>query len=113
MSSAWFSKVKQGQRPATLDFLRGIAGALQIEPERFIEYRLAVARRQLDEREVGLEEAVRALERYEGGEDSGSIAQPGVLDPDSPPGRAAAAAKQAKDEMSRQQGSQPSRRRSG
>ncbi len=61
LNSAWFSKVKKGQRPATPEFLRGIAGALGIPPESFVEYRLALARRQLDEREVGLEQAAENL----------------------------------------------------
>jgi len=66
LNSSWLSKVKLGQRPATLEFLRGIAGALGIEAERFVEYRLAKARQILDEREVGLEQAVANLTALEG-----------------------------------------------
>lgn len=44
--------------PSTVEKL---AIALEVDPSVFPEYRLAVARRQLDEREVGLDEALRNL----------------------------------------------------
>lgn len=40
-----------------------IARALEVPPETFAEYRLEMARRQLDERHVGFERAVANLEK--------------------------------------------------
>jgi transcriptional regulator with XRE-family HTH domain len=58
---SWLSQLRRGTRPMAPDILRGIAGALDVEPEAFAEYRLAMARRQLDEREVGLDQAATNL----------------------------------------------------
>lgn len=44
--------------------MEAIAQALGIDPAYFAEYRLAIARRQLDPTVVGLPEALRALERF-------------------------------------------------
>lgn len=49
-------------RPETM---RRLAHALDVDPEAFGEYRLAEARRLLDEREIGLEAALATLERIE------------------------------------------------
>jgi transcriptional regulator with XRE-family HTH domain len=65
LTGSWISQLRKGSRPLAPDVLRGIAGALGIEPERFAEYRLAVARQQLDERAIGLEQAVANLRALE------------------------------------------------
>lgn len=48
------------QRALTL-----LAASLGVEPEFFVEYRLAQLRRALNEREVGYEEALRTLRRFD------------------------------------------------
>lgn len=48
--------------PATIEAL---AHGLQVPPETFPEYRLALARRQLDPGHVGLAQALAALARFE------------------------------------------------
>jgi transcriptional regulator with XRE-family HTH domain len=58
-------KVIYGQRALTPTLIEAIAGALDVPPEEFPEYRLAMARRALDETEVGLDEALAALNRIE------------------------------------------------
>jgi transcriptional regulator with XRE-family HTH domain len=65
LNSSWYSKVKRGDRPLTTEFLTGIAGALKIPPETFAEYRLAIARQQLDEQIVGLDGALANLRELE------------------------------------------------
>lgn len=95
LTGSWISQLKSGKRPLSLDVLIGIAGALGIEPERFAEYRLAIARQQLDEREVGLAQALQALEAYERGEPMNSA---GAADSDEQRAkRAALAAKRARE----------------
>lgn len=61
LTGSWISQLRSGKRPLAPDILRGIAGALGVEPERFAEYRLAMARQLFDEREIGLEEATANL----------------------------------------------------
>jgi transcriptional regulator with XRE-family HTH domain len=63
LTGSWISQLKSGKRPLSIDILYGLAGALGVEPEHFIEYRLAVARCWLDENEVGLEVASRMLDQ--------------------------------------------------
>lgn len=65
ISSSLISKVKQGQRPLRPEFLEAIAGAFELAPELFVEYRLAQARQLLDESQVGLERAVENLGKFE------------------------------------------------
>lgn len=65
LTGSWISALRKGTRPLTMDVLRGIAGALGVPPETFAEYQLAEARRQLDEREIGLDQAVANLRRLE------------------------------------------------
>lgn len=50
-----------GEEHPTMRAMENIAQALQIPPTYFAEYRLAVARAALDERVVGLEKALLAL----------------------------------------------------
>lgn len=49
-------------RYPSLEVLRAVAQGLGIDPEEFPEFRLAVMRRWLDERTVGLADAVRTLD---------------------------------------------------
>lgn len=58
-------KVLEGSRPVTTVLVEAIARVLEVPPEEFPEYRLAVARRELDEREVGLDQALMTLEGIE------------------------------------------------
>jgi hypothetical protein len=48
--------------PATEELLVTLAAAVDVPPEEFIEYRLALARQQLDESGVGLERALANLD---------------------------------------------------
>ena len=52
-------------RQPHLETLELLSEALEVRPETFPEYRLALARRQLDEREVGIDQAVATLEAIE------------------------------------------------
>lgn len=65
LTGSWISQLRKGTRPLTLEILAGIAGALEVPPETFAEYRLAQARRMLDEREEGLDQAIANLSRVE------------------------------------------------
>jgi hypothetical protein len=60
-----FRSVMAGRRPVTIVLAEAVAGVLGVPPEDFGEYRLAVLRRQLDEREVGLEQALTMLAEIE------------------------------------------------
>lgn len=64
-SPATLQKVIRGERPLNVALLEAVARALDVPPEEFPEYRLAVARRALDEREVGLGEALDMLAAIE------------------------------------------------
>jgi transcriptional regulator with XRE-family HTH domain len=57
--------IENGTNRPGVQTIEAIAHALHIDPADFVEYRLALARRQLDEREVGLEQALAALRRFE------------------------------------------------
>lgn len=57
-------KVMSGSRALTPTLIIAVAGALDVPPEEFPEYRLARAREDLDEELQGLERALEALERY-------------------------------------------------
>jgi transcriptional regulator with XRE-family HTH domain len=59
------NKALQGKRRLNEPILEAVAAALGVKPERFVEYRLERLRRQLDYREVGLQEAVATLDRIE------------------------------------------------
>lgn len=65
INSSWISKIRNGHRPLSIEFLESLAGALGVPPETFAEYRLAIARVQLDESEVGLEAALANLRELE------------------------------------------------
>jgi transcriptional regulator with XRE-family HTH domain len=57
--------VMAGRRHPTPVLIEAVARVLAVTPDTFGEYRLALARRQLDEREVGLADALANLERIE------------------------------------------------
>lgn len=58
---ATVSMYARGEQVPTLEAMEKIAKALHISPKFFPEYRLAVARRNLDPRAVGLAKALRNL----------------------------------------------------
>lgn len=60
-----FKSVMAGRRIVTPTLIEAVAQVLDVPPEEFAEYRLALARRQLDEREVGLADALENLQRVE------------------------------------------------
>jgi transcriptional regulator with XRE-family HTH domain len=64
-SPSTLRKALSGDRPLPLQLVEALAAVLEVEPETFPEYRLARARRLLDEREVGLDEALQNLARVE------------------------------------------------
>lgn len=60
-SPATFNKVLQGTRSVNAALIEAVAEVLEVKPEEFPEYQLALARQQLDENEVGLERALANL----------------------------------------------------
>lgn len=75
------NSVMAGRRPVTAPIVEAVAQVLQVQPDEFPEYRLLMARRALDEREVGFEAALRALSQFESALDT--LAQPEAR-PESP-----------------------------
>ncbi len=61
ISAGAIGQFERGITRPTPETIEALAGALGVEPEVFAEYRLAQMRRLFDEREVGLELAVRNL----------------------------------------------------
>lgn len=61
-SVAHISAIERGERRASARTILSLATALGVPAESFPEFRLAMARQSLDEREVGLDEAMRRLE---------------------------------------------------
>lgn len=57
-------KVLAGEREPTPQLIESVARALRVPPEHFLEYRLWLARRQFDVREVGYERALENLRRW-------------------------------------------------
>jgi hypothetical protein len=57
--------VMAGRRHPTPVLMEAVARVLSVSPDVFGEYRLALARAQMDEREVGLAAALANLERIE------------------------------------------------
>lgn len=64
-SPAQMKKVMRGERAITPHAIEAIARVLDVPPEEFPEYRLALARAQIDPSEVGLDQALKNLERIE------------------------------------------------
>jgi transcriptional regulator with XRE-family HTH domain len=52
----------QGEMAPTVRTMEAIAKALNIGPEHFAEYRMAMARRELDPVQVGFRKALKALD---------------------------------------------------
>lgn len=65
LAEATVKAVEVGTNRPGPDTIVALAHALGVAPEEFPEYRLALARQQLDEREVGLDQAVEALTQIE------------------------------------------------
>lgn len=61
-SKAQLDKSMRGLLPVRPETVEMLAAALGVAPETFAEYELAMMREQLDERQVGLDEAYRTLE---------------------------------------------------
>lgn len=64
-SPAQMKKIMRGEREVKPHTIEAIATALGVAPDEFPEYRLALARQLLDEREVGLDQALATLTRFE------------------------------------------------
>ncbi len=64
-SASMFKQVMNGRRALTPMLIEGVARALDVPPTEFVEYRLAMTRRALDERQVGLEQALLNLRAIE------------------------------------------------
>lgn len=88
-----FKSVMAGRRAVTPVLIEAVADVLDVEPNEFPEYRLARMRRALDEREVGLQSAVRMLDdvedglRRQGVEEFIEAAEEAARPPDTPSGR--------------------------
>lgn len=61
-SHATINSLVAGTLRPSVKAMEAIAVALQIRPETFAEYRLAIARRKLDPEVVGLKQALKNLE---------------------------------------------------
>ncbi|MBN8866978.1 MAG: helix-turn-helix transcriptional regulator [Solirubrobacterales bacterium] len=62
-SVAQITAIERGTRRASARTMLALAKALEIDPTEFSEYRLALARHVLDEEKVGLDAALKQLER--------------------------------------------------
>jgi len=60
-SPGTISFLMRDEMPPSIRAMEAIARALQVPPEHFAEYRLAIARRQLDPNVVGVKRALRNL----------------------------------------------------
>ncbi len=60
-SSAQIAAIERGTRRASARTILALAKALDVSPDLFPEYRLAVARLALDEKQVGLDRALKLL----------------------------------------------------
>lgn len=61
-SAAQIAAIERGTRRASARTMAALAEALEVAPTVFAEYRLALARHVLDERRVGLDQAIEFLE---------------------------------------------------
>lgn len=57
-------KAVTGDRPATPEFIEEVAGALGVDPDYFVEWRLDQARKRFDVREVGFDQALSNLSAW-------------------------------------------------
>lgn len=77
-----FKSAMAGHRKVTPVLIEEVARVLEVPPDEFPEYRLAIARRQLDENEVGLDQAIATLEVIEAAtRDAARAAAPPVTQP--------------------------------
>lgn len=60
------SQIENSKYRPTVEVMEALARVFGVAPEDWLEYRLALARRSLDEREVGAERALANLARLEG-----------------------------------------------
>jgi transcriptional regulator with XRE-family HTH domain len=58
-------RLSTGEVPATIEAIERIARALEVDPDYFAEYRLAMFRAQFDPEQVSLRVALANLDRYE------------------------------------------------
>lgn len=65
LSYAYLSKLERGAVRAAPAVIELISDTFDIDPERFLEYRLHTARLRLDERHAGLRSAEDALRHFE------------------------------------------------
>jgi transcriptional regulator with XRE-family HTH domain len=77
LSYGHISNLAKGERP-TEPTVRLLAKALELPPETFADYRIARLRASLDEREVGLDQALRTLETLEAALDGRERAELGL-----------------------------------
>jgi transcriptional regulator with XRE-family HTH domain len=68
-STSTMNRVYRGAEPVLPHHMEAIAAALGVEPETFAEYRLWQARRRFEPDEVGIDQAMRNLDKAE--EESG------------------------------------------
>lgn len=83
LSHTYLGNIARGTDAPTANSIELVAAALEVDPLEFAEYRLAMVRRLLDEREVGLERALANLRAIEDAVDA-SLGQTDLGDP--PPG---------------------------
>lgn len=67
LSPSYLGSLATGAQPPSSQALQLIAGALDVSPDTFVEYRLASIRAAFDERQIGVAEAARHLEIFEAG----------------------------------------------
>jgi transcriptional regulator with XRE-family HTH domain len=64
-SPTLLSDYQTGKLPVSMTAMERLANVFGIEPELFADYRLAVARAQLDPEQVGLKIALKNLDRFD------------------------------------------------
>lgn len=67
VSVSYVGRLERGEKYPSMATISALATALDVEPTFFPQYRLAAARRLLDEREVGLDQALENLSEIEAG----------------------------------------------
>src|SRR5690242_17370074 len=65
-STGTISFLMRGEQPPTVTSMKAIARALGVPAEHFAEYRLAMARRSLNPKQVGLRKALETLSALNG-----------------------------------------------
>lgn len=62
-SAAQITAIERGTRRASARTIAALAKALDVAPTEFLEYRLALARHIFDEDKVGIDQAIKNLEK--------------------------------------------------